>query len=201
MLIDTIKMLPLFILENATMKELLSAEKEELNRLEKHIESIREELNILSADKLLSRYEKIYDKKTLGDNNKRRIDIVTKKLSRYHANVNNLTHVASFITGSKCEIIENNNEYQFKIIIHDFSTYKQDTLMELIKKMEELKPCHLACKTVSRNNKDITIQAYLANFLKNKIVVYPKKQDIHISKIIYLTDHTNWSNTLVVLPK
>lgn len=139
------KMLPKFILENPFMKELLNAEENEIKRFEKHVENVRKELNILTADRLINRYEKIFDIKSFGLSKKERINNILAKLNTIgRCRVEDVENLVKIATGRKGKVIEYFDDYSFEVVVNLFFGDNTSKLLFLKKQIEEIKPCHLA---------------------------------------------------------
>ncbi len=142
-MLNSRNMLPFFLLENPTFKELLSAEQLEFNELENYIKKVRDELYIYNADKLIPRYEKIFDIKARGTKEER-IYRILSKLNFYGVfNVSYIKKLVKIIMSSDCEVIEHFDDYWVEIILKNSVDDELKRINVLREEIEELKPAHL----------------------------------------------------------
>ncbi len=156
MAVNDINMLPLYLLKNETMKDLLETEQEEFKLLEKKALEVRDELNITTCNKLLSRYERIYNVTPSGDREDRINAILIKRFTNFNNTPENIESLASIIAKARCEVNEHFADYSFDVLV-----YKKGLLLsEMIKissAIEELKPAHLRAYVIPSKKESLRI--------------------------------------------
>ncbi len=148
MAVNSLNMLPLYLLENKTFKDLLKAEDIEINVFESYINEIRKELNITTADKLISRYEKIFDIKPVGTKRERVFKILSKLNTNGTCRVSDIETIVRFLTKRDGKVIEHFNDYSFDVLVQLFFDDETSIISSLKEQIEELRPCHLAYRII-----------------------------------------------------
>ena len=136
--------LPLFVRTIPEIADLLNAEQIEIDLFKKLVHEIEAQLCINSCTTMISRYEQLFaipanSGLSLQD---RRAAVIAKFMTRSPATIKSLESVAEGISHNKCEILENNSDYSFEIIIDRENLMPFDILL-LYAKISELKPAHL----------------------------------------------------------
>ncbi len=148
MAVNDMDMLPAFLLKNKLFANLLEVEDIEIRAFYDYLLRLKAELNITTADELLSRYEKIFDIKAKGTRDDRIRKILLKLNTRGTASKTYITDLVSLITGKSSEVIENFATYSFDIIAEASIDINDKAIRDINAQIEEIKPAHLAFRLI-----------------------------------------------------
>lgn len=148
MAVNSLYMLPKFLLDNPTFKDLLQVEDIEMKEFENYILSIKNECNINSCNRVIDRYESIFDVNAKGDKKERIARVLQKVNASRTFHVVDVAQMAEAITGKKADVIEYYKDYCFDVLVHFMFDDKITGIDLLREAIEELRPCHLAFKIV-----------------------------------------------------
>jgi uncharacterized protein YmfQ (DUF2313 family) len=144
---DLMTLLPNYYIGNSSMQKLQNILSEDINSLEDGISKAIDECYVKTASKLLDRYEKIYGIKIdLSKSDIVRREKIKAKMTGTGTFTKQmlLNYLLSF-AGGKAEIIEQSQNYKFRIKFNDYYRVPDSSsISEIYAITDELKPAHLA---------------------------------------------------------
>lgn len=156
---NLINLLPKFYTDNESMKKIQDILTTEIENLRNNLDKINNEMFIISCEKLISRYEKVFDIETdISLDIQSRIDRVKAKLTTLP--VFNKETIKNIFSEFEVEVTENIDDYSFTINLISEVGFKE--MNYLYKDVDELKPAHLKLnyKNVSKNKGFINLNSF-----------------------------------------
>lgn len=143
---DLINLLPGYYQENKTMKEIQRPLTSEIDCAKEAYNSFLDECFISTTTKLISRFENIYGIKT--DISKglvaRRSKVMAKMAGKGTFTKEALLETTQAFPGGASEIVEDINNYKFRIKFNDYNRVPDESsINEIYAVVDELKPAHL----------------------------------------------------------
>lgn len=142
-------LLPGYVLKNETINDIFNAVDAEFELIEEHLEKIKNELNMATANNLLSRYEDIFELPTVGARKERIFKLLSKVNMQMSATVPEITAFLEQLSKRKVKIIEFFSEYRFDVFITILPEDNARLLDILFDQIETVKPAHLQFRLVA----------------------------------------------------
>lgn len=152
-------LLPKYYLDNKFMESIQKVLTLNIDTLRTDLEKVNDELFIIRAEKLLTRYEKAFKIETdINLDIDSRINRIKAKLVALP--VFNKETIKNIFSNFDVEVIEDNSNYSFKINLISENGFKE--MGYLYKEVEELKPAHLNLSYIntSRTKEFININSF-----------------------------------------
>lgn len=145
------KMLPQFVLEIDLIKDILQSCNQEFELLQRYITSVKNELNIALADKMLERYERIFQVRVEAKDSRR--ERVDKLLSKLNMNGTckriDILEVIELITKRGGDVVEHFEDYSFDVIVNLLLDDTTSTLQNLKTEIAVMRPAHLLFSVIA----------------------------------------------------
>lgn len=156
---NLINLLPKYYTDNEEMKKIQDILTIAVENLRNNLDRTNNEMFITSCEKLISRYEKVFDIETdITLDLQSRIDRVKAKLVTLP--VFNKETIKNIFSEFEVEVIENIDDYSFTINLISEVGFKE--MDYLYKDVDELKPAHLKLnyKNTSKNKGFINLNSF-----------------------------------------
>ncbi len=144
-------MLPRRVRTMEQMADLLQAEEAEISQTQRTIDAMAAQLAVCTSTFLLPRHERIFGLPVnTGESLEvRRARVLARLNTRGVTTVQAIREMVQIVTGREGDVTEHFADYAFSVAVHLLFSDSTDTLGELIRQIDEIKPAHLLFDTIA----------------------------------------------------
>lgn len=144
-------MLPRRVRTMEQMADLLQAEEAEISQAKRTIDAMAAQLTVGTSTFLLPRHERIFGltTNTAESLEVRRARVLARLNARGVTTAQAIRELVQIITGREGEVAEHFSDYAFSVTARLLFQDSTDSLAELIRQIDEIKPAHLVFDTIA----------------------------------------------------